>query len=262
MILPQDHRNASFADWFVQDYIVSNSTILHPAITELYLDDRMETFGVSEEDSHFWNDTGLGPPNSPTMKALNAAFTVNMERLYDHIVAVGGFAWQMFYAGPYQLMPTYFPNATVDPSKPYDTAACTKLLREQFCIENGTHMNQALVYTGNSKWGSQNITGAIQAEQYLSTFLLTRGPFAWLGYDWKNCMSGCDANHDRSAGGPCRSYPRPAQWDEDFGTPVAEHCAETLPNSSAVFVREWTKASVRWNCETGVGTITRKNVGP
>ena len=251
-----DHRNASFADWFVNEYIVSNSTILHPAITELYLDDRMETFGVSEEDGHFWNDTGLGPPNSPIMKALTAAFTQNMERLYDHIVEVGGFAWQMFQAGPYQLMPTYFPNATVNPTKLYDTTACMKLLRERYCVENGTHMNQALVYTGNSKWSSQNITGPTQAEQYLSTFLLTRGPFAWIGYDWKNCMSGCNANHDWPAG-PCRSYPRPAQWDEDYGAPVAEHCTETIPNSSANFARQWTKASVEWNCNTGVGTITR-----
>ena len=55
----------------------------------------MEAYGVSEESGQFWNDTGLGPPNSPIMTALKAAFDQNMERLYDHIVDVGGFAWQV-----------------------------------------------------------------------------------------------------------------------------------------------------------------------
>eukprot|EP01050_Picozoa_sp_SAG11_P006261 SAG11_NODE_478_length_9117_cov_6.916168_13_plen_54_part_00 len=45
------------------------------------------------------------------------------------------------------------------------------------------------------------------------------------------------------------------QWDEDFGTPLAPHCSEE--GESGVFTREWTKASVSWDCNASKGTIKR-----
>eukprot|EP01052_Picozoa_sp_SAG31_P009895 SAG31_NODE_530_length_14420_cov_4.259968_11_plen_381_part_00 len=49
---------------------------------------------------------------------------------------------------------------------------------------------------------------------------------------------------------------RPAQWEEDFGHPKMPHCEETGPGTG-LFVRHWTKTTVRWNCATGSGTVER-----
>ena len=48
------------------------------------------------------------------------------------------------------------------------------------------------------------------------------------------------------------------EWLEDFGEPVGgAPCAET-GRDSGVFEREWTKARVRWDCNSGRGSLTRK----
>lgn len=52
------------------------------------------------------------------------------------------------------------------------------------------------------------------------------------------------------------SRPRATEWDEDFGVPVGGlPCHET---TDGVFKREWTKATVQWDCGLGHGSITRK----
>ena len=74
--------------------------------------------------------------------------------------------------------------------------------------------------------------------------------------------------------------PRAKEWDEDFGEPiggaacaffcglptapflarswfVARRCHET-GEGSGVFEREWSKATVRWDCAKGHGDIVPK----
>ena len=78
-------------------------------------------------------------------------------------------------------------------------------------------------------------------------FLLTRGPYAYLGYSWCGCTDGA------------QTRPRAREWDEsDVGEPVGgAACAEV--GDSGVFKREWTHATVFWNCSTGHGQIDRKS---
>ena len=54
---------------------------------------------------------------------------------------------------------------------------------------------------------------------------------AWLGHGWSGCS---------------KVYERPAALDVDYGEPVDKVCKETSPGSK-VFVREWTKATVKVN---------------
>jgi hypothetical protein len=69
---------------------------------------------------------------------------------------------------------------------------------------------------------------------------------AMLGYSWCGCTNGDQAR------------PRAKEWDEDFGKPVnGAACAETGTNTG-VFKREWTKATVQWDCSTGRGSLTPK----
>jgi hypothetical protein len=54
-----DHRNDSFSDWFVEEYMISNETLKHrPAISLGYLDDWMSLRGPSETSRYFIEDTG------------------------------------------------------------------------------------------------------------------------------------------------------------------------------------------------------------
>ena len=77
--------------------------------------------------------------------------------------------------------------------------------------------------------------------QDLATFLLLRGPYAYLGYGW----SGCNVK-----------FAFPDAFKIDYGTPNGL-CAETAAGSG-VFTREWSKATVSMNCNSYVGTVTMK----
>lgn len=82
---------------------------------------------------------------------------------------------------------------------------------------------------------------------YTAEFLLTRGPYAILGYSWCGCTNGMQAR------------PRAAEWDSDFGEPAGDGaaCAET-GTDTGVFERQWSKATVQWDCGAGHGKITPK----
>lgn len=64
-------------------------------------------------------------------------------------------------------------------------------------------------------------------------------PVSWFG-----CTNGATEN------------PRAAEWSQDFGEPL-NTCAETAPGSG-VYEREWTKATVAWDCNARHGSITPK----
>ena len=75
--------------------------------------------------------------------------------------------------------------------------------------------------------------------QDLATFLLVRGAYGWLGAGW----AGCNA------------YPTYyAPFEQDYGVPVDSTYSETR-HKSGVFVRNWTKARVSFDCNSYKGTI-------
>lgn len=90
---------------------------------------------------------------------------------------------------------------------------------------------------------------------YTVEFLLTRGPFAMLGYSWYGCTNGDEA--------PLRAK----EWDEDYGTPDKDGavCAETGADTG-IFTRTYTVpqgrggvsvATVTWDCAKGHGEINQ-----
>ena len=77
--------------------------------------------------------------------------------------------------------------------------------------------------------------------QHLASFLLIRGPYAWIGWAWLGCGN----------------FPyRPKELDVDYGTPL-ETC-HAVQGEQGVFVREYTKASIRVDCTNWNATITPK----
>jgi len=193
----------------------------------------VETWGIAEAEGNFLRDTGFSPQD---MKDLKDSFDQNMERVYDEIIERGAFAWQMLDAGPF-VVPGYFNNGTLDPRGHVQPEVCAQRLRD-YCKPNTTAAGRALAYTANPS--PDNAT--VQAEQYAAVFLLTRGDYAWIGYDYRGVKS--------------KPYPRPAEWDRDYGAPIG-NCAERGGNTM-VFTREWTQAVVEWDCNAGHGNIHMK----
>ena len=80
----------------------------------------------------------------------------------------------------------------------------------------------------------------------LATFLLARGDYGWIGYGWIGCTS---------ASKGALQYYRPAALDVDYGTPLDASCKE-VGNGS--FAREWTRATVSYDCNAMRAEIKMK----
>ena len=56
-------------------------------------------------------------------------------------------------------------------------------------------------------------------------------------------------------GGASPDPPRATEWDVDFGSPSGSCKASS---ADGVFTRDWTKATVTWDCATNKGEIKMK----
>lgn len=77
-------------------------------------------------------------------------------------------------------------------------------------------------------------------EQHTASFLLTRGIYAWIGFEWAGCRRNL--------------CPRPKEWDVDYGEPLGNCSA--VEGQDGKFVRHFSKATVAWNCRNGTGSIS------
>lgn len=219
-----DHRNASFSNWFLNEWMISNETLLHDGIDGLLLDDHMFKTGPTETHGHFLADTGL---STAAMADSVAAYNANMNTLWSTIVQAGGFAWDLFQGGNFFGVKEKTPQ-------------CLSSLRS-ICGPQNQQDATARFWKMSPGPGLLEIGG-----QYTAAFLLTRGIYAWIGFEWAGCRS--------------TRYPRPLEWDADYGTPL-DNCTEIRAaageqNETGRFVRHWSKATVEWNCMNGTGSIT------
>lgn len=70
-------------------------------------------------------------------------------------------------------------------------------------------------------------------------------------YGWIGCSSGSEPP---SGSGSNQEYQWLPEWDIDYGEPTGV-CSETQPGKSAVFTRSWSKADVKFDCNTMTPTI-------
>jgi len=161
---------------------------------------------------------------------------------------MGGFWWQLM---GHHAMVT--PNTGCDstsgrhPCKPpVFEKQCNSLLRAQ-CTPKPLSWSKMTMYNIERNGDNFANVSAKTFTDYTAEFLLTRGPYAILGYSWCGCTTGEEQR------------PRAKEWDEDFGKPLGggRACHETA-KGSGIYEREWSKASVSWDCKKGHGKITRK----
>ena len=134
------------------------------------------------------------------------------HRAFEAARLAGGWFWQMF-------------SIFNTPSQ----ATCAATLRP-LCAAgaSSTFVNATTLHALTSNHAAQP-----NLAQDLATFLLLRGDYAFLGFHWGGCNN---------------PVTFPDELGQDYGVPTA-FCSETAPGSN-VFVRDYSKATVEWNCET------------
>lgn len=159
--------------------------------------------------------------------SIAAAWHTNVITAKAVSVAAGGFSWQLLFGR----------------STPPKGQECVEFFRAA-CAPHSAEYDSALMVTFAGE-GNR----APYWEDDLATFLLIRGPFAWIGHDFNSCSLG-----SQPVGGAGQMYERPPALDVDYGIPKGQ-CQETT--QPGVFQRTWTKAVVQFQCSTGKGSVVR-----
>eukprot|EP00937_MAST-01D_sp_MAST-1D-sp2_P007094 g7094.t1 len=256
-----DHRNASLRKWLVDEFVLGAAALGSPDIDGFYFDDSWHTAplqppskpwvsceqspvgGATEEHPFCSQDMGL---SAQDVRDITGNWTVTAAAAQRAVLDHGGFTWgaSTLFVG------TGARVAAADSSglgKVWrDT--CAQDLRAR-CAPGSAWATGAFLHELTRKTFVDPFP-LPYVEQDVASFLLLRGPYAWLGHNWMGCPS-ITAN----AG----SLRPPALDTEGYGEPVDTHCRETGPGTG-VFVREWTGAHVQLNC-TSFEATTRWKLG-
>jgi hypothetical protein len=254
----------------------------NPAIHGLFMDNGWPADKPAEVQADAVTDMGLTPAD---VAAISRGWQKTQAACQAKIIASGGFNWQLFNcqykpnathtcSGAPQTAPG---RSQTDPWNGTNCAGnprvctgrsglnCTAWLRNACQLtratgpngenELGLPLQKIALFFGFSRYEhGRNMDPTTHQLPYfmqdLCTFLLVRGPFAFLGYGWNGCQT-VHPSHVRpdSWNG---TYARPHEMDEDFGEPLEPLCREVAPG---VFERKWSKANVQMNCNTFQGTL-------
>uniref|UniRef100_A0A6V3L060 Uncharacterized protein n=2 Tax=Lotharella globosa TaxID=91324 RepID=A0A6V3L060_9EUKA len=127
------------------------------------------------------------------------------------------------------------------------------------CTESGDCEHDTCEADGGGVHCASSIT---DIRQRIAAFLLARGEYAWMGYNWMGC-----AGSDHSRGGfvDGARWQRPSEWDPlgamklDFGNggkPLDPICREV---SDGIFERRFEKIVVRLDCNEWKASFLARN---
>ena len=162
--------------------------------------------------------------------AMIAAWSANVQAYRDALIAKGLFEWFLFYGGQ-QTAPGQNQTCGKCSCQKYLEAQCGPLAGSQ----NGT------LFYGFSRIAHSQPFPLPTPAQDIAMFLLSRGPYAFMGYGWTGCI---DAHH---------TFDRPRELELDYGAPLG-FCAETAPGSG-VWKRSFEKADITMDCSTFEATF-------
>ena len=174
--------------------------------------------------------------NDERLVTLTNNYQKNMAALREATLDAGKFAWQMLWTGGADdnIGGTGLTTLVRQNS-------CAATLRSM-CSADSPAQTRAMAFGMSGHPSSRSAT----LLQDLANFLLTRGPYSWLGWGWKGCS---------------QQYYFPPEFNVDYGQPAADGaaglCKETAANSG-IFTREFTKATVQMDCNTWTPTIKMK----
>lgn len=184
--------------------------------------------GPSEVDSFCMTDMNL---TQGDVDAITAGWAGTVAAVAAAVNGAGGFLWNQFVT-------------TSTPSNA--SGQCAAFFRDA-CGPSGTYLGSAILHQFSEAPGRVFDPLPAFAED-LAAFLLIRGPYAYLGFNWNGCsFSSIPGGRNN------QSWTFPDELDMDVGEPLGT-CAETAPGSG-VFQRAWSRASVTFDCGLWVGTV-------
>ena len=199
-----DFRVPAVADWYIASALALASS---PYVDGVFTDD-LEGFPSEHDDAPRSTNTSLAE-----VAALQFASLAAHGRLVAALAAAGKANWQAMGAG--------YQGEYVGGGVPHDAGGCARFMRARCGAQ------QQLRATLQS-------FDAAAANQSIASFLITRGPVAFLGSGWE---SGNDAWHDAFL----------YQVGEPLGL-----CAEQPPG---VFSRPWTYGLAMLNCTSFTASV-------
>lgn len=177
---------------------------------------------------------------------ITAAWQANLAAVESKILEMKGFTWALYTT---QVAPMGGGQFNQTCSQWYRNACSNRSVFWTDAIYFALGVRTTPATSPPQPWTLTNFEGD------LTSFLLSRGPYAWLGYQWLGCGCGWGLNNG-GAHIDCFAYPRPAELDMDYGLPQDQVCREVQPG---VFHREYSKASVEFNCNTNTPKIEWKS---
>ena len=185
--------------------------------------------GPSEVDSFCMQDMRL---TQGDVDAITAGWAGTVAAVASAVNGKGGFLWNQF---------------VTTGTPPNASGQCAAFFRDA-CGPSGAYLGSAILHQFSEAPG--RVFDPLPAfAQDLAAFLLIRGPYAYLGYNWNGCSF-----TSTPGGRNNQSWSFPDELDTDVGEPLGT-CAETAPGSG-VFERVWSRARVAFDCGAWVGTVT------
>lgn len=226
----------TFTDWFIDDYLFGPNGGSNVNISGFFFDDQFNPNGATESAGTLAN-LGLSKEQGTE---VSEAYWAYMNTVYAELIKRGKFAWQLLWTGQKDCAykNSYGCLGTTGTKYLVQKSNCAGALRTM-CKKDSQAHRRAMMFPLQG-----TTTKLVAFEQDLAAFLLTRGPHAFFGHSWKGCSNW---------------YRFPDALNADYGEP-SELCTETT-TKSGIFTREWSKASVKMDCNTYTGEVTMKDTG-
>jgi hypothetical protein len=161
-----------------------------------------------------------------------AAWKTNQDAWRQALLDNSLFEWFLFYGGQ-QTAPGW--------SQTQPNTTCSSYMKTN-CGPDTPPQNGTLFF-GFSRVEHHQAWPLPSPDQDVAAFLLTRGPYAYMGYGWTGC-----ANEDTP-------FTQPPALTTEYGSPTST-CREISPN---VFQRDFAKATVSLNCTDFTASFVMKN---
>jgi hypothetical protein len=236
-------------EWIIKELILGPTSIGHPLIDGLFLDDywcstlicestNNQTSGCpcddpvqgpTEIDSYSQSDMNLSDKD---ISDITVEWNRTMKAVQQALLDNNAYTWSLM-AGQ--------ENANASPFLlSSDEKACTLALREA-CALNSTWQRLPVLF-------GFTVNGTImtQLHQDIAFFLLARGPYTYAGWGtWGMTWPfNPEPRHGQLPPMP-HGVSLPVEFYDDYGVPMEQNCSE---KSEGVFSREWTRVSVELDC--------------
>jgi hypothetical protein len=249
-----NHTHPDCREWLVKEHMMGHTAMGNDAIQGVFIDDVWDENGPElEGPGSEWavHDTGM---TSQQVVEMQTDWRKTMDAANNAVIDAGGYTWRLFYNNwtcanaPFKKHECEeYRNLACSPEAPLEKNAlfygfsgmtgCSPDQDGNLVIDSGAHQYQH-PHLNPMPPGHDPIIDKIQ---HLASFLLIRGPYAWIGWAWLGCGN----------------FPyRPTELDVDYGVPLGT--CKKLEGEDGVFVREYTKSSIRVECKKWEASIILK----